>query len=135
MLEVLLSAGLLLAPALSRSAAGPAALVAAPRRSTPRQLQGAEPAAAGTAAAGTASNHSHNKQASTTPPRTDSDSRLRDKWTLQRDAQFPSFWFGCNESGPDGPHLARNNITRYSAAWFGWQSLNGVGGCAHEEAN
>ena len=47
---------------------------------------------------------------------------------------FPSFWFGANVTGPDGPNLRRNNVLRYSAAWFGWQTLDGVGGCAHEEA-
>jgi len=56
------------------------------------------------------------------------------KWTLREDSPFPSFWFGSNETGPDGPHLVQNNITKYSAAWFGWQSLNQVGQCAHEEA-
>ena len=49
-------------------------------------------------------------------------------------ANHSSFWFGANSSGPDGPHLGQNNVTRYAAAWFGWQSLNSVGGCVHEEA-
>ena len=43
-------------------------------------------------------------------------------------------WFGANVSGPDAPNLVRNGVVNYSAAWFGWQTENGVGDCRHEEA-
>lgn len=42
-------------------------------------------------------------------------------------------WFGANVSGPDAPHLKANSVLRYQSVWFGWQTMNGVGGCQHEE--
>ena len=47
---------------------------------------------------------------------------------------FPSFWFGANVTGPDAPHLRENDVLKYKAVWFGWQTMNGVSGCKHEEA-
>ena len=55
------------------------------------------------------------------------------RWTLAADSPFPSVWFGANVSGPDAPNLQRNNVLEYSSVWFGWQTLNGVDGCEHEE--
>ena len=56
-----------------------------------------------------------------------------DRWTVAPAQAFPGFWFGANVTGPDAPHLRANGVLNYSAAWFGWQTLDGVDGCSHEE--
>jgi hypothetical protein len=37
-------------------------------------------------------------------------------------------------SGPDAPNLQRNEVLKYEAVWFGWQTMNGVSECKHEES-
>ena len=37
-------------------------------------------------------------------------------------------------AGPDAPNLQRNEVLKYEAVWFGWQTMNGVSGCKHEES-
>lgn len=63
-----------------------------------------------------------------------SDVASDNRWSYT-ESTFPSVWFGANATGPDAPFLSRMRVTSYNSVYFGWQVMNDISGCKHEEAD